>query len=139
MTELDAQEFVTRFADAWATRDGEAFLAVWHPDGKLHSPFYNRVIAGCEIGKLSEMQKTQLPHLTWTLIGWTWRDNIIVIEWETSNRYGEKSVTWRGVDKLTIREGKIIEEIVYVDTAPIQAQRAGRPFDALVQLPASLV
>lgn len=35
MTENDVQEFVTRFAAAWAARDGEAFLALWHPDGLL--------------------------------------------------------------------------------------------------------
>ena len=35
MTEAEIAEFVTRFAAAWAARDGEAFLALWHPDGLL--------------------------------------------------------------------------------------------------------
>ena len=38
MTDMDIQDFVTRFAAAWAARDGQAFLALWHPDGVLHSP-----------------------------------------------------------------------------------------------------
>ena len=33
MTDAEIQDFVTRFAAAWAARDGNAFLELWHPDG----------------------------------------------------------------------------------------------------------
>ena len=33
MTDAEIQDFVTRFAAAWAARDGKAFLDVWHPEG----------------------------------------------------------------------------------------------------------
>jgi ketosteroid isomerase-like protein len=135
MTELEKQTFVNNFAAAWAARDGDAFLALWHPHGRLHYPFANRVIEGCEIGKLNDLTKTIAPHLTWKLVDWTSRDDVVVIEWESSNRYGEQVVVWRGVDKMTLRGGKIIEEIVYCDTAPLQALRRGVKFDALIQLP----
>lgn len=135
MTVSDLQDFVNRFAAAWALKDGAAFLALWHRDGKLHYPFASRVIHGHEIGLLNDLTAKTSPHLTWTLLGWTSRGNVCVIEWESSNRYGETVVTWRGVDKLTLVDGKIIEEIVYADTAPLQALRQGRAFDALIQLP----
>ena len=54
MNDMDIQDFVTRFAAAWAARDGEAFLALWHPDGVLHSPLYDRPVAGKELGRLTE-------------------------------------------------------------------------------------
>ena len=97
MTESDAQEFVTNFAAAWAARSGEAFLALWHPEGQLHSPFYSRIVSGRELGKLNDVQKAQVPDLSWALVGWTWRGDVVVIEWESSNRYGDKIVRWRGV------------------------------------------
>jgi hypothetical protein len=50
MTDLEKQTFVNNFAAAWAARDGDAFLALWHPHGRLHYPFANRVIMGAEIG-----------------------------------------------------------------------------------------
>jgi hypothetical protein len=34
----DVQDFVTRFAAAWAARDGNAFLELWHGDGTLTTP-----------------------------------------------------------------------------------------------------
>jgi ketosteroid isomerase-like protein len=135
MTEQEAQAFVDRFAAAWAARDGAAFLALWHPDGQLHYPFASRILKGSEIGKLNDLQLAVAPHLTWTLLGWTSRGNVVVIEWESSNRYGERTLRWRGVDKMTLVDGKIAEEIVYADTAPLQALRQGRSFDALMQIP----
>jgi ketosteroid isomerase-like protein len=135
MTEQEAQAFVDRFAAAWAARDGAAFLALWHPDGQLHYPFASRILKGSEIGKLNDLQLAVAPHLTWTLLGWTSRGNVVVIEWESSNRYGERTLRWRGVDKMTLVDGKIAEEIVYADTAPLQAVRQGGNFDALIQIP----
>ena len=135
MTDIEAQTFVDNFAAAWAARSGDAFLALWHPDGQLHYPFANGVIEGSEIGKLNDLTKTRAPQLTWKLVDWTSRDDVVVIEWESSNRYGERVIVWRGVDKMTLRDGKIIEEIVYCDTAPLQALRRGMKFDALIQFP----
>ena len=46
MTDLEKQTFVDRFAAAWAARDADAFLALWHPEGRLHYPFANRMLEG---------------------------------------------------------------------------------------------
>lgn len=135
MTESEAEAFVKRFEAAWAGRQSRAFLELWHPDGKLHSPYYDRVIFGREIGALNELQGLAVPNLTWRLIGWTWRADTVVVEWENSNRYGERLVTWRGVDKFTLREGKIAEEIVYADTAVLHGLRSGKPLEPLIRVP----
>ena len=135
MTEQDAQAFVERFAAAWAAKDGAAFLRLWHPEGQLHYPFASRVIRGDEIGKLNDLTRQNTPDLTWKLLSWTHRGDVVTVEWESSNRYGERVVSWRGIDKLTLRDGRIIEEVVYADTAPLQAMRQGRRFDALIQFP----
>src|ERR1700761_843758 len=48
MTSEDVQDFVTRFAAAWAARDGNAFLELWHPDGTLLTPLVERPLKGSE-------------------------------------------------------------------------------------------
>jgi uncharacterized protein (TIGR02246 family) len=65
MTDAEIQEFVTKFAAAWAARDGEAFLALWHPDGVLRSPLYDRQVAGNELGKLTAMLRETAPDSVW--------------------------------------------------------------------------
>jgi hypothetical protein len=138
MREQQAAEFVEKFAQAWARREPALFEALWHPHGELIYPYANRRIAGHEIGKLNEMLRKSAPALTWVLLGWTSRDAVVVIEWRTSNMYGERRVEWSGVDRITLDQGKIIEEIVYADTAPLREIREGRSFEPLITLPAAL-
>jgi len=100
MTEQDVQDFVTRFAAAWATRDGEAFLALWHPEGVLHSPFYDRAVAGKELGWLTDFVAAAAPDLVWQLLDWTARGDVVVIEWQTTRIVGGQRLDTRGVDKF---------------------------------------
>ena len=64
MTDVDTQDFVSRFAAAWAARDPEAFLALWHPDGILRSPLYDRPVAGKELGRLTELVRPRPRPIT---------------------------------------------------------------------------
>ncbi len=124
MTDGEIQDFVTRFAAAWAARDSAAFLALWHPDGMLHTPLLDRPIAGKELGRLNEVQKEAAPDLVWQLLDWTARGDVVIIEWQSTRLMAGKRFDWRGVDKLRLRDGRIVEERVYTDTAPLRAARS---------------
>ena len=132
MTDEEIQDFVTRFATAWAARDGDAFLELWHADGTLHYPFTNRVLKGSEIGKLNDIQKQQAPDLAWQLLDWASRGDTVIVEFQTSRFVDGKSFSFRGVDKFRIRDRRILEERVYLDTAPLRALCDGRPIEPLV-------
>jgi ketosteroid isomerase-like protein len=134
MTDAEVEAFVTRFAAAWAARDGEKFLKLWHPDGVLRTPFVARPVAGSELGKLNDIQKEQAPDLVWQLLDWTSRGDVVIIEWQTSRFVGGKRFDFRGVDKFRLREGKIVEEVVYADTAPLRAARTGETLEGLIRI-----
>jgi hypothetical protein len=112
MTDAEIQGFITRFAAAWAARDSEAFLALWHPDGVLRTPLVDRPVAGRELGRLNDVQREIAPDLVWQLLDWSARDDIVIIEWQTTRIVGGQRFDWRGVDKFRLLEGKIIEERV---------------------------
>jgi hypothetical protein len=40
---------------------------------------------------------------------------------------------WRGVDKFRLSAGKIIEERVYCDTAPLRALRTGEALEPITR------
>lgn len=124
MNENDVHDFVTRFAAAWAARDGEAFLALWHPDGTLHSPLYDRPVAGKEMGRLTDLVRTAAPDHVWQLLDWTWRGDVAVVEWQATRTADGQRLDWRGVDKFRLRDGRIVEERVYMDTAMLRAARS---------------
>jgi hypothetical protein len=135
MTPVEIQTFLEKFQRAWASRNDADFVAIWNPDGQLIYPFANRIIKGKELPLLNAITKKQLPDLKWRMVDWTTRGNVVVVEWECSNQYGEHVVAWRGVDKITLMNGRITEEIVYADTGPLQAMRQGTVFPALISLP----
>jgi ketosteroid isomerase-like protein len=134
MTSDEVQEFVTKFAAAWASRDGEAFLALWHADGVLHSPLYDRPVVGKEFRQLTDFVATAAPDLVWQLLDWTSRGDVVVIEWQTTRIVGGQRLDTRGVDKFRLHDGRISEERVYTDTAPLRAARRGEAVEPLVKL-----
>ena len=134
MTDEEVQDFVTRFAAAWAVRDGNAFLELWHPDGTLHTPLLNRPIAGSELPRLLEVQTAAAPDFVWQLLDWTSRGDVVIIEWQTTRNVNGVRFEWRGVDKFRIRCGKIAEERVYSDTAPLRAFRSGERLEPITTL-----
>ncbi|HEV2678110.1 MAG TPA: nuclear transport factor 2 family protein [Aliidongia sp.] len=134
MNDTMHREFVRKFAAAWASRDGEAFLALWHPEGLLHSPLFDRPIAGAEIGRLNDLQKQTAPDLVWQLLDWMAGDDVVVIEWQSTRIIAGARLDWRGVDRFRLRDGRIVEERVYMDTGPLRAARAGIPLEPILQL-----
>jgi hypothetical protein len=132
MTEAEASAFVAAFAEAWRTRDPAAFEALWLPDGDLSWPFTDRVIKGAEIGRLNAVLAAQAPDLVWTLVDWTWRGEVVVIEWENSRGEGPARLVWRGVDRFILRAGKIVSEMVYTDTAPLRAIQSGAALTPMI-------
>jgi ketosteroid isomerase-like protein len=134
MTDAEIQDFVTRFAAAWATRDGNAFLDLWHPEGLLHTPLVNRPLAGSELPRLLEVQTEAAPDFVWQLLDWTSRGDVVIIEWQTTRFINDTRFSWRGVDKFRFRGGKIIEERVYCDTAPLRALRSGEALEPITRV-----
>jgi ketosteroid isomerase-like protein len=133
MTETEITDFVTRFAAAWAARDGEAFLALWHPEGLLHTPLVGRAVKGSELARLIEVQKAAAPDFVWQLLDFTSRGDVVIIEWQTSRIIDGARFDWRGVDKFRIQAGRIIEERVYTDTAPLRAARSGTTLEPITR------
>ncbi len=133
MTDAEIQDFVTRFAAAWAARDGNAFLDLWDPEGSLNTPLVNRTIKGSELGRLLEVQTAAAPDFVWQLLDWTSRGYVVVIEWQTTRMINGARFDWRGVDKFRIKAGKIIEEQVYSDTAPLRALRTGEKLESITK------
>ncbi len=134
MTDQELQDFVTRFAAAWASRDGEAFLALWHPEGRLHYPMVNRTLTGAEIPRLNQIQKEAVPDLVWQLLDWTSRGNTLTIEWQCTRVANGKRFEWRGIDKFRIEDGRILEERVYMDTAPLRAAQSGAVLEPMLPM-----
>ena len=133
MTDAEVSDFVTQFAAAWAARDGQAFLDLWHPESLLNTPMVGRTVKGNELDRLLAVQTAAAPDFVWQLLDWASRGDVVIIEWQTTRIVNGSRFSWRGVDKFRIREGKIAGEVVYCDTAPLRALRSGEKLESLTQ------
>src|SRR3954471_8377677 len=133
MTEAEIADFVTRFAAAWAARDGEAFLALWRPEGLLHTPLVGRAVKGSELAQLMEVQKAAAPDFVWQLLDWTSRGDVVIIEWQTTRVVNGARFDWRGGDKFRFRDGRGIEGRAYCDAAPLRALRSGEALEPITR------
>jgi ketosteroid isomerase-like protein len=133
MTEAEVSEFVTRFAAAWAARDGKAFLDLWLPEGSLNTPMVGRTVKGNELDRLLEVQTIAAPDFVWQLLDWTSRGDVVIVEWQATRFINGSRFSWRGVDKFRIRDGKVAEERVYCDTAPLRALRTGEVLEPITR------
>jgi ketosteroid isomerase-like protein len=106
---------------------------LWHPDGTLTTPLVNRPVKGSELAKLLEVQTASAPDFVWQLLDWTSRGDVVIIEWQTTRNVGGRRFEWRGVDKFRLRDGKIEQEVVYSDTAPLRAFRAGETLEPITK------
>ena len=58
----------------------------------------------------------------------------MIVEWQCTRAGPGTRFDWRGVDKFRLREGRIIEERVYMDTALLRAARTGTALEPLLRL-----
>ena len=116
-----AEQLVKEFEAAWRNRDGEAMRALWHPDGKLHTPIVDRAVSPHELPRLVSLQVRMSPDLKWNLLGWAATGDVVYVEWKTSQSVYGRLIEWRGMDRFAINgEGQILEERVFADTAPFR-------------------
>jgi ketosteroid isomerase-like protein len=52
------------------------------------------------------------------------RGDVVVVEWQATRTADGQRLDWGGVDKFRLRDGRIAEERVYMDTAPLRTARS---------------
>lgn len=134
----DTAIFVQRYGAAWSERSPDALAALWQPDGVLIDPLYDRNIKGDEIAALTRGQFARNPELNWTMVRWPAHRDGVAFEFRNRFTVAGKPFEWRGVDWMRLRNGRIVEERVYVDTASLRALQGGRSLAPLARWPADL-
>jgi hypothetical protein len=130
MTESEAVEFVAKLGSVWGNGVNDAFTDVWHPDGMLEHPMLDEQLRGVDIPSL---QLAGAPDLKVEIIGWTWREDVVVVEWSVRRSLSGHEFSWQGLEKITLRDGKILKEVVYSDTAPLRALRRGKTVEPMMK------
>jgi hypothetical protein len=115
----DAERFVQRFTLLWAAPEPEAYAFLWHDDGTLLHPGMEKPIGAEEIPGYVSRLLTLLPDITLKPKCWAAHGDTVLIEWTITATFGDRTVSWDGADRFTLRGDRAVEGVAYFDTLPL--------------------
>ena len=116
----DVPDFIRRYSVAWASREPGVMAALWHADGELHHPALSAPIPGELVAANNDNTKREIPGFEWSLLDWAAHGDVVFLHWRNRASFGGKRHEWTGVDRMELRDGRIVREDVYFDTVPIR-------------------
>ena len=133
----DIPDFIRRYTAAWASREPGVMAPMWHPNGELHHPVLSAPIFGELVAANNDNTKRQIPGFEWSLLDWASQGDIVFLHWRNRATFGGKRHEWTGVDRMELRDGRIVREDVYFDTVAIRhALDPSQSYAALVDVDA---
>jgi ketosteroid isomerase-like protein len=119
-----AQDWVARFEARWARPEADALRDLMHPDTRnlippMATPGDREAVVEHFRGVLAMLPDFALRVVRWAPVGDT-----VIIEWEGAATVAGKPLTWRGVDRISLRGERMYEGQVYWDTRGL-AERIG--------------
>ena len=119
-----AQAWVDAFAANWAQPDPAGLRALMHPDtANLIPPMAQPGDAEAVVAHFQGVLQ-MLPDFRLRILRWAPVADTVMIEWEGSATVAGRPLTWRGVDRISLRDGKTYEGQVYWDTRYVAEQVA---------------
>ncbi|MGR4862812.1 nuclear transport factor 2 family protein [Caulobacter sp. LARHSG274] len=117
-----AQDWVARFEVRWAKPDADALRDLMHPDTRNLIP--PMAAPGDRETVVEHFRNVlaMLPDFRLRVVRWAPSGDTVMIEWEGAATVAGKPLTWRGVDRISLRGDRMYEGQVYWDTRSLAEQ-----------------
>jgi ketosteroid isomerase-like protein len=131
--ESPAEAFVQAFTEGWrapidADRFADHFEPWLDPEVRLVQPGMPTTV-GRQAFRESFVRPLfeLIPDLHGTVEGWAVREDRIYIELRLEGTVGKRPVTIRTCDRITLRDGRVVERVAHLDSTPLLAAVALTP------------
>jgi SnoaL-like protein len=113
-------DFIARWAAAWGAPTASAVAALAADDIRLSWPGAAEPIEGARAwaGRVGGMLD-RFPDLRLEVTGHAWREDVVFISWQGRATVGGTPVTWPGIDRMRLLDGRVAEALVTFDTGPL--------------------
>ena len=119
-----ATAWVERFAQEWQNPDPDHLADLMHPDTQNLIPPMTKPGNRQEVIEFFRTQLTRVPDFRLEIVRWAPTGDTVMIEWEATARIRETPLTWRGIDRVSLRDGRTYEGQVFWDTRRVAEQLA---------------
>ena len=120
-------EFVERFKRFWAAPDAAALDALLHDDAHLVQPLIPEARSCAAYAQAMRRLLAVMPDLHGRTHRWGPTEDGVLIEHTLSGTLGGKPLSWDLTDRITLRDGRVIERIAYFDPLPLLLVALTRP------------
>ena len=120
-------EFVDRFRRFWAAPDPAELEGLLHDDARLVQPMMPTARSRAQYAAMTAQLLRVMPDLHGTTHRWAETEDGVMIEHTLAGTLGGKPLRWDIADRITLREGRVVERIAYFDPLPIALAVLTRP------------
>jgi ketosteroid isomerase-like protein len=115
--QLEAAElWVAAFSERWNSLNPDSLRELMQPDTRhLILPISSPANQHGVVAHFREVLKL-LPDLSLKVLRWAPVGDTVIIEWVASATYASKPLEWRGIDRVSLLNGKAYEGQAYWDT-----------------------
>ena len=123
----EAEDFVRRFAEAWASPDPDGLAALVHPDAELIQPLMPALKSREEWREAVRGLVELMPDLRGEVREWSASGGIVFIEMTLKGTLAWRPFEWSLVDRIVLEDGLVRSRVSYFDSAPLGLEILKRP------------
>ena len=120
-------EFVERFKRFWAAPDPAALDELMHEDARLVQPLMREARSRAAYAGAMRRLLAVMPDLHGRTHRWGPTEDGVLIEHTLAGTLGGKALSWDLTDRITLRDGRVVERIAYFDPLPLVLAGLTRP------------
>lgn len=119
----DIDRFMQVYEEIWPSFDADRLerLEMVHPEARIDHSGMEQPIRGDEEPDYVRGIKALLPDISLEMRNWAARGDVVFVEYAMAATVSGKRITWDGIGRFKLREGRVIDAIGRWDPAPIQA------------------
>ncbi|MPY77650.1 MAG: nuclear transport factor 2 family protein [Actinophytocola sp.] len=125
--DVEAADFVRRFAEAWANPSPDRLNSLVHPDVEFIQPLERRVTGHQQATRLWRRIFARIPDLHGEVLSWGFRDGIVYIELRLIGTLGGRPIEWVSLDRIQLDNGKVRQRVAYFDPLSLISTVLRRP------------
>ena len=120
-------EFVERFRRFWSAPDPAALDALLHEHARLVQPLLPEVSSREAYAEAMRRLLAVMPDLRGHTRRWGPTEDGVLIEHTLTGTLAGKPLSWDLTDRITLRDGRVVERIAYFDPLPLLLAVLTRP------------
>jgi len=119
----DAERFMQAYEEIWPSFDVDRLeqLEIVHPDATIDHSGMEQPIRGDEEPAYLRGIKAAMPDISLETKNWAARGDVVFVEYAMTATVNGERITWDGIGRFKLRDGRVIDAIGRWDTATLQA------------------